>query len=1201
MKIRISLNNLAVYLLITGLMVGCIPDSLTKFKEDKSTGTKSTSTSSSGTVSGPGGSSVAAPSSPLGPTVLSYLNGSTLMTSGDTVAMTVNTAVSLTPQVLGFESDTFLYYATSDTSTTPDSPPGTCNATTVASYSASISDSGLSINSSTGAITGTPSQYYANKGYRIVGYHVESGNYICFDVYFATKVTSWTYAQKTAATARYLILAVADSSAFTAGEYVSNSTGALARIKFVDSTNHKLYVVVCDSSHTLDGGGSGCNDAYNSTALFETGNNVDDNNTYFSAASTISSVTYAFDSSVTVALTPTFVPSNTSTYASELTVQTSPTPTSFTVDNSATASNGTVTVTAGATPIDATAYSIEISSGTGTATTQTLNMVISQAPLGLSLDESTLLKVNSLTYFPAGTPISSSGGAYGRVVEAITVGTDYYLWVRVESGTFAVSENIDKTIPYGTQRATIQSTGATWTGTVWESTPLKITHKLTVTSAVGYTEGEFIFNDSDGASNGADANLGLTYSYDGAAQIMLVNGNDLYVRLAYGSFTDAVDAGATDDVYNEAALDTPAVSLTNQTDLTAIKGHTLKLGATDPVATGFAAGLNVTNSSGASGVIFDLDDTTDYITLSVEGATTFSYDSALDDQNPYLATLLTATTVSSVVDYNAYRGDVYKLAAGLAQGSGVVYSISPSLPTGLSLDQGTGIITGTATSPSAKTTYTVTAANVVGSTQYVFTLRVHDHFTIYNVTSNAPSFIMHKTGQENFISRCRITQDQIDSSNLNDKDIVCFVEAGELDLYFSGLALKASTGFGMCEYLTYEPFRFWRHQYNQTPGGTVVNDFSACAQCSDTGNLDGFGAQAATTCSSADQTGNFSGSNYCYSDWATIYNDSRYPNCDDGTYTLRTWTDTNSDGVCDTSEATSTIGQACGGSPGTCYGGPAVQDFSAAQLNLGIARHILNSFTGLTQTWTYTSPLNGGLVTNKNLSNFTLSNGCGGTKSGTQSEYYYEMANWLDYVNTSPTPSPGTTPFIGSYGLTVEANYEFQCLDYAQDLIARIRVVVRDWDRTFTPMGSYSDKYIRLLTGTTISTNASPALDGSMGVASIYDTIGQLFNNNGDQVLGIVVDLKQDGIGSETFKIDTASTTTTLSITAGANANLTLDGQLYAPALLMDTGTTKDLFLQFYNDKDDWDDGADTAPRYNSCNMGTPSALAVYPFPALGL
>ena len=53
------------------------------------------------------------------------------------------------------------------------------------------------------------------------------------------------------------------------------------------------------------------------------------------------------------------------------------------------------------------------------------------------------------------------------------------------------------------------------------------------------------------------------------------------------------------------------------------------------------------------------------------------------------------------------------------------YSVSPDLPAGLSLDDGTGIISGTPTAVTATASYTVTASNVTGSTTATLTITVN--------------------------------------------------------------------------------------------------------------------------------------------------------------------------------------------------------------------------------------------------------------------------------------------------------------------------------------------------------------------------------------------------------------------------------------------------------------------------------------------
>lgn len=69
-------------------------------------------------------------------------------------------------------------------------------------------------------------------------------------------------------------------------------------------------------------------------------------------------------------------------------------------------------------------------------------------------------------------------------------------------------------------------------------------------------------------------------------------------------------------------------------------------------------------------------------------------------------------------------------------GNVTTYSISPSLPAGLSLNPSTGIISGTPTSASNLTTYTITATNSYGSTTTTITITV-------NATINTTVYLLH--------------------------------------------------------------------------------------------------------------------------------------------------------------------------------------------------------------------------------------------------------------------------------------------------------------------------------------------------------------------------------------------------------------------------------------------------------------------------
>ena len=68
------------------------------------------------------------------------------------------------------------------------------------------------------------------------------------------------------------------------------------------------------------------------------------------------------------------------------------------------------------------------------------------------------------------------------------------------------------------------------------------------------------------------------------------------------------------------------------------------------------------------------------------------------------------------------------------------WSVSPSLPTGLTLDSSTGEITGTPTDITPSATYTVTASNSGGSTTVDITIEINDEIPS-QVTYSTNTFV----------------------------------------------------------------------------------------------------------------------------------------------------------------------------------------------------------------------------------------------------------------------------------------------------------------------------------------------------------------------------------------------------------------------------------------------------------------------------
>ena len=141
------------------------------------------------------------------------------------------------------------------------------------------------------------------------------------------------------------------------------------------------------------------------------------------------------------------------------------------------------------------------------------------------------------------------------------------------------------------------------------------------------------------------------------------------------------------------------------------------------VSPSLPAGLSLDSSTGAiSGTPTAITSSASYTVTATNtgGSTTASVTIVVNDVAP-----------SSV----AYSQSTYTLTKGTAMttitptssgGTVTSWSVSPSLPAGLSLDSSTGSISGTPTAVTSSATYTVTASNTGGSDSTTLTITVND-------------------------------------------------------------------------------------------------------------------------------------------------------------------------------------------------------------------------------------------------------------------------------------------------------------------------------------------------------------------------------------------------------------------------------------------------------------------------------------------
>ena len=103
---------------------------------------------------------------------------------------------------------------------------------------------------------------------------------------------------------------------------------------------------------------------------------------------------------------------------------------------------------------------------------------------------------------------------------------------------------------------------------------------------------------------------------------------------------------------------------------------------------------------------------------NVTGSTTFSITIQVRDQAP---TSLSYSTPVTVIQNSAMTS----LNPSNSGGTITSYSVSPALPSGISLHSTTGVISGTPTSTSSSTNYTVTGSNATGSTNFTINITVN--------------------------------------------------------------------------------------------------------------------------------------------------------------------------------------------------------------------------------------------------------------------------------------------------------------------------------------------------------------------------------------------------------------------------------------------------------------------------------------------
>jgi preprotein translocase subunit YajC len=881
--------------------------------------------------------------------------------------------------------------------------------------------------------------------------------------------------------------------------------------------------------------------------------------------------------------------------------------------------------------IQGTQNSTTLSSVTVTATNPVGSVTTSfflgpeeSAPKQMNFSQDLILNVSSTGSFSVGQEVTSScscnggGGGLGIVKKVINANN---LHIRLINGFFNQGEGIDNVKPYGGEKA-------------------EIIHATPFNAVLHVADGASSpFNRKGFISSTADAAQGIV-SYVDVDSTTFDGTNDdaIYVLTYQGSFV--VPVLEIKNTENFASISLPAIAVVS------IEATNLKLKLND--VSNFTKGSEITTLSGATGTVNDLGANYVYVAIDNPG---FTHEDAADDvdnYNVYQAAEANIEELSPDNTFYLYRNEAIRLNAFLRKGSEPAWSITPALPLGLTIDPATGHIAGTPIESSVKKSYIVTASNVIDSIQYqetfTFSLRVFDHFTINNITDIATSYILHKEGKKNGNTRCRITSDQIASANQNNKDIICRLEGEERDLFLQGMKFQVNSSPGLCEYVTHTPYNFYSKSIAPTTTNTaylkhVVADGSDCVLPA--GIFDDVIA------------------NECISNQGST-------NCDTGNYKIQTYSWSNGSALegqdCLISSATQSEEIACGGNTLNCREG-GLRTFDATALNSGITSFFTGASSGLLKEYNYTGTLfapTGELQSPLKLVNYVANNNCADAGASTDAGYRYQANNWERYkvsdypqaglnngaevtinaandetssmiarstvtsseflgndffpgdivtlsgaggnhkianINnlvvtfTAPldlamtgdltiTPHENSEPFKG---VSTNPFYTFECADAAQDTKARIRIQVRDWDRQFS-INDNIDVLGKVHSASVTSSSLfnTTILSGSLALAGD-------FTSNPENIIFPIIRYGNQVNQPITQDIAISDNSVFNLIMVHPSTSNVFGATLYSSPLLMDSGAALDLFGQAYNDDEDWDDyygpNSSFVSNLNSCGI----------------
>ena len=631
-----------------------------------------------------------------------------------TVTIQVNdvapSSITYTPNSLTLTKDTTM------TTVTPTSSGGA-----VVSWSISPSlPSGLSFSTSTGAISGTPTTTSSSTSYTVTASNTggSATAIVTIQVNIAAP-SSITYSPSSLTLAKGVSMSTVTPTAsggpiaswsispsLPSGLSFSTTNGAISGTPTAVSSTTSYTVTASNS------GGSG------TATVTITVNDIAPSSVTYSP----STLTLTKDTAMTT-VTPTASGGTVTSWSINATL-----PAGLSFSTSTGAISGTPT-----TVTSATTYTVTASNTGGSATTTVTIVVYDAAPSAITYSPSSLTLTKGSTMTTV-TPTSSGGTVTSwSISPSLPSGLSFSTSTGAISGTpTAVSSSANYTVTAtnlggsGTATVTIQVNDVSPYSLVYSGSPFTLTKGTAMTTATPTVSGGTVTSWSISPSLPTGLSFSTTNGAISGTPTSIMSSTTYTVTASNtgGSDTTTVTIVVNDVAPSSIAYSGSPFTLNKDTAMTTAtptsSGGTVTSWSISP---SLPTGLSFSTSTGAiSGTPTVTSTSTTYtVTASnTGGSATATITIVVNDAAPSAVT---------------YSGSPFTLTKGVAMttatpsssgGAVVSWSVSPSLPAGLSLDSSTGAISGTPTAITSVANYTVTATNAGGSNSTTVTIVVND-------------------------------------------------------------------------------------------------------------------------------------------------------------------------------------------------------------------------------------------------------------------------------------------------------------------------------------------------------------------------------------------------------------------------------------------------------------------------------------------